>query len=78
MNPPFVTVRIATPLAARMTAGGIPFSGIASNRSMMAAAWSTSACIASRGEVVAHPLNKAAAITKKNGFILIASFIANR
>jgi hypothetical protein len=41
MKPPFVTVRIARPLASRITAVGIAFSGISWKRSMIVTAWST-------------------------------------
>jgi hypothetical protein len=65
MKPAFVTVIIARPLAAFITAGGIPFSGIASNRSTIAAACSTSDCIASRGETVEHAPSSVKAPTNK-------------
>jgi hypothetical protein len=73
MKPAFVTVRIASPLAARMTAGGIARSGIASKRSMIATALSTSACIVSRLEVVAHAVNKVTTIRKRIDLILAPS-----
>jgi hypothetical protein len=70
MKPAFVTFIIARPLASRMTADGIALSGIASKRSMIAAAWSTSASIDSRLEVVAHAENTVAMIRKIIDLIL--------
>jgi hypothetical protein len=62
---------MAKPLAARITAGGIAFSGIASKRSMTATAWSTSLGRPSLPEPnVEHALSRAAKTRKILAFML--------
>src|SRR5258705_270973 len=77
INPTFVTVRMATPLAARITAGGIAFSGIASKRSMTATAWSTSLCRPSLPEPNVEHAPSRAAKTRKIAFMLSLIFRLN-